>query len=167
MKSSNSKWLFKAPHYILSIMMCSLVFAMMIGGLADIIFRYLINRPIPGMSELLSIGLGLLVYGSLPLVTANNEHIRVDLISWDNNKYVSMLVKFTVNALGSLMLFAMTWAIAKTAIDFASYGDRSSFLKIDLSLIAWAMSAMSLFCGLILMWNSIEALLTNNKEEAA
>ncbi|HCC81809.1 MAG TPA: hypothetical protein DEQ25_11210, partial [Methylophaga sp.] len=142
-------WLLRIFHNYLSFIMASLIFIMMIGGLVDISFRYLINKPIPGMSELMALGLGILVYGSLPLVTANNEHITVDLISWNKNRYVAPVVSFLVNVFSSLMLFTISWSIAQAAMDFASYGARSSFLEINLSMIAWVMSAMAFMCGLI------------------
>ena len=94
-------WLLRTFHNYLSFIMASLIFIMMIGGLVDISFRYLINKPIPGMSELMALGLGILVYGSLPLVTANNEHITVDLISWNKNRYVAPVVSFLVNVVSS------------------------------------------------------------------
>jgi len=158
-------WLLSASHHYLSLIMASLIFVMMMGGLIDIVFRYLINQPIPGMSELMALGLGILVYGSLPLVTANNEHITVDLISWNQNQYVAAAVSFLVNIFSSLMLFTISWSIAKVAMDFASYGARSSFLEINLSMIAWIMSAMAFMCGLIFIAKSFSGKPSNQDKE--
>ena len=158
-------WLLRTFHNYLSFIMASLIFIMMIGGLVDISFRYLINKPIPGMSELMALGLGILVYGSLPLVTANNEHITVDLISWNKNRYVAPVVSFLVNVVSSLMRFTISWSIAQVAMDFASYGARSSFLEINLSMIAWAMSAMAFMCGLIFIAKSFPGKYSNQDKE--
>lgn len=148
----------KYGYGLLSLLMAGLLFIMMLGGLADILFRYFINRPIPGMSELLSLGLGVLVYGALPLVTEKNEHIKVDLIRWKESSFLGTAVHFLVNAFSSAMLLFMSWSLAQTAINFASYSGRSPFLKIDLSMIAWFMSIMSLLCALIFIARSLSIL---------
>jgi len=56
------------------------LFMMMILTLLDVFGRYLFNSPIMGAYEITELMLVILIFAGIPLASANDEHIAVDLI---------------------------------------------------------------------------------------
>lgn len=142
-------------EYALELVMGATLFFMMVLGFADVVFRYLLNSPIPGATELAGLALGVLVFGSLPLVTARGEHVTVDLFSPDLNR-VAGRVRYAATLLVSAVIVGvMSWRIAIQAQDLAMYGDRTSFLGIPLAPLAWFMCLMAALTAVILLARSV------------
>ena len=57
-----------------------LLFLMMLLTFADVVARYLINRPIRGGFELTELTLLVLIFAGLPLVSHADEHVTMDFI---------------------------------------------------------------------------------------
>src|SRR5918999_3718515 len=65
---------------ILGVAASMLLFLMMLLTFADVVARYLINRPIRGGFELTELGLLVLIFAGLPLVSRADEHVTMDFI---------------------------------------------------------------------------------------
>ena len=57
-----------------------LLFMMMVLTFADVVARYLINRPIRGGFEITELTLLVLIFAGLPLVSHADEHVTMDFI---------------------------------------------------------------------------------------
>lgn len=150
-------------EYALGLSMAVVLFFMMLLGAADVIFRYLLNSPIAGSTELAALALGVLVFGSLPLVTARGEHVTVDLLAPDLERFAGRLRYAATGLISALVVGVMAWRIGLLALDFADYGDSSSFLNIPLAPLAWVMCAASALSAFILLFQGASALLGKPK----
>ena len=53
---------------------------MMVLTFADVVARYLLNRPIRGVFEVTELALLVLIFAGLPLVSHADEHVTMDFI---------------------------------------------------------------------------------------
>ena len=65
---------------LLNVFVAVVLFALMTLRCVDVAGRYGFNAPVPGASELTGLGLALLIFGALPIITAHSEHVSVSLI---------------------------------------------------------------------------------------
>ncbi|MEJ2623996.1 MAG: TRAP transporter large permease subunit [Pseudolabrys sp.] len=65
---------------LLSLFAAGTLFALMVLRCIDVVGRYAFNAPVPGASELTGLGLALLIFATLPIVTAYGEHVSVGLL---------------------------------------------------------------------------------------
>ncbi|WP_276156013.1 TRAP transporter small permease subunit, partial [Sulfitobacter sp. Ks18] len=62
-------------------MMASLaLFALMVLTFADVVMRSVFNAPIEAATELIRIGIALIVFSALPILSWRSQHIAVDLL---------------------------------------------------------------------------------------
>lgn len=132
------RWLSLAPAVIL--------FAMMAITFANVFLRYLFRAPMSGALEILSYLMGLLVFLSLPLVTARGEHVRVSLL--DSSlpgwlRRVRGVVFNLVLAVASAMLGWRMWLFGERLM---SWGDKTQQYGFSLGGLA-ALFAVS--CGVM------------------
>lgn len=67
-------------EWVLSVFVALVLFYLMALRCVDVVGRYGFNAPVPGASELTGLGLSLLIFGALPIVTARSEHVSVSLL---------------------------------------------------------------------------------------
>lgn len=151
--SGLSKEFSVAPKLLraLGLVMCVLLFALMILTTIDVTGRYVFDNPLPGTVEYTELGLGILVFGSLPLVTARQEHITIDIFDFllrARRKYVQQIC---VNALGCAITAFIAWRIFVKAEELASNGDLSINMQLPLAPVAYFMSGMSAIAALIML----------------
>lgn len=71
-----AKWLV----FLLEVVAASVLFLLMLITCLDVAGRYLFNIPVPGATELTRLGLALMVFAAMPVVTYRGGHIVVDLL---------------------------------------------------------------------------------------
>ena len=71
-----AKWLV----FLLELVAASVLFLLMLTTCLDVAGRYLFNSPLPGATELTRLGLALMVFAAMPVVTYRGGHIVVDLL---------------------------------------------------------------------------------------
>ncbi|WP_157982191.1 TRAP transporter small permease [Oceanicella sp. SM1341] len=109
----------------------------------DVTGRYFFNSPVAGASELTQFGMGLLIFGGLPLVTARREHVSIDLLDIIVGVKAQTLqsVVMLITSLAGLGL--MAWQLWVKGNALARYSDTSIFLGVPLAPFAWFMSVMA------------------------
>src|SRR6188474_2545548 len=65
---------------VLGIAASALLMLMMLLTFADVVARYLLNRPIRGAFEITELTLLVLIFAGLPLVSHADEHVTMDFI---------------------------------------------------------------------------------------
>jgi TRAP-type C4-dicarboxylate transport system permease small subunit len=146
-----------ASERALGFLMALVLFGMLLIGLVDVIGRYLFIRPLPGAAEIGEWALGILVFGSLPLVTRRRAHITVDLFTGLMRGLLDRVARTFVCLASAAIVAVFAAQLYDQAAMFLSYGDRSVFLKIPLAPLAFYMSAMAAITALILLWQALEA----------
>ncbi|WP_170317696.1 TRAP transporter small permease [Paroceanicella profunda] len=109
----------------------------------DVTGRYFFNHPVSGASELTEFGMGLLIFGGLPLVTARREHVSIDLLDiivGVKAKGLQTVVMLITSIAG---LGLMCWRLWLKGDAMARYSDTSIFLGVPLAPFAWFMSVMA------------------------
>jgi TRAP-type C4-dicarboxylate transport system permease small subunit len=128
------------------------LFALMGLTFADVLMRSIFNAPIEAATELIRMGIALIVFAALPVLSARNGHIAVDLLDGPFRKLGLERVRDTVVALGCA---AMLWWPAGRIVDLAerarSYGDVTEYLQIPTYYMAYFIAAMTYLTALALI----------------
>ena len=136
----------------LGVLMALNLLAMMFLTVVDVVGRYFFNRPVPGANEIIELMLAVLVFGTLPLATARNEHILIDILDFLIKGAGKRIQQIAVHFIGAMLCGMMGWQLWRRADELASYSDVSTFLHIPLPPFAYAMATLS--------WLSAGTLLT-------
>jgi TRAP-type C4-dicarboxylate transport system permease small subunit len=135
----------------LGMVMCVLLFALMILTTVDVTGRYLFNNPVLGSVEYTELGLGILVFGSLPLVTARQEHITIDIFDFIFRGRRKQAQQFCVNVLGLIITGFIAWRLFAKANELAENGDLSINMQLPLAPVAYFMSVFAGIAALIML----------------
>jgi len=122
-----------------------LLLAMMAVTVVDVVGRYFLNSPLPGAFELTELGLVLLIFAGLPLVSARDGHVNVPLLVERLGPRARAVQRGLVRLLGAALLALVAWRLWVRAGQLLDYGDRSVFLGIPLAPVAYC---AALGCGL-------------------
>jgi TRAP-type C4-dicarboxylate transport system permease small subunit len=127
------------------------LFALMVLRCVDVVGRYVFNAPVPGASELTGLGLALLIFVALPIVTAHSEHVSVGLLELVGGRFTRGLERATLLITSLVALSLMAWRLWDKARSLASYGDGTSYLNVPLAPFAYFMSAMTAFAAIVVV----------------
>lgn len=137
-----------------------ILFAVMLLVSVAVFYRYQLNNPILGDTELVEIGMSLVVMMAMPYVTLRGTHIRVDILDpyiGDYGRFIGDLFARTVSCYVLFLLIRKTWA--KT-LDAHEYGDVTNMIEIPVSIaygaitIGFGLSIAVLIAQLILQCRS-------------
>lgn len=124
----------------LGLVAATVLFVMMAITAVDVIGRYFFNKPLAGGFEITEMGLALLIYCALPLVSARREHIVIDTL----DVFMSEGVKTFLNRLSDLICFVclsgVGYLLYKRADRVAEYGDTTNVLQLPLAPVVYTMS---------------------------
>ena len=111
--------------------------AMALVAFCDVILR-IAGRPITGAYELTALLMGLLVYATLPLVTAQDEHIRAGILQMWRTAPASLGgALFHLRRLLSCVALAyLAWALFNYMLRVAQAGDRAPYIEVPLSWVS-------------------------------
>ncbi len=143
---------------LLNFFVAVVLFMLMVLRCIDVIGRYGFNAPVPGASELTGLGLGLLIFGALPLVTAHSEHVSVGLLEAMIGHRSRPLERAVLLSTSLIALVLMTWRLWDKARSLAAYGDSTSYLNVPLAPFAYFMSALSALSVIVILLQIVIAL---------
>jgi TRAP-type C4-dicarboxylate transport system permease small subunit len=127
------------------------LFALMVLRCVDVIGRYVFNAPVPGTSELTGLGLSLLIFTALPIITAHSEHVSVGLLELVGGRFTRGVERATLLVTSVVALSLMAWRLWDKAQSLASYGDGTSYLNVPLAPFAYFMSVMTAFAAIVIV----------------
>ena len=126
-----------------------LLFCLMTLTFADVVARYLLNHPIRGAFEITELGLLLLIFAGLPLVSHADEHVTMDFIDRVlPPRTLGVWVRF-VHAVCAALMFFLTWQIWIKAGKISGYGDTTDVLRIVLGPFVYFMAVMTALTGVV------------------
>lgn len=132
------------------------LFALMVLTFADVVLRSAFNAPIEAATELTRIAMAVIVFSALPVLSARNGHIAVDLLDILFHRMRLERGRDGLIALVSGLLLVLP---AMRIIDLAerarSYGDQTEYLAIPTYLIAWFIAAMTFLTAFVLIARGI------------
>ena len=134
---------------VLGIAASALLMCLMLVTFADVVARYLFNRPIRGAFELTELLLLVLIFAGLPLVSHADEHVTMDFIDrMLPAPAVAALIRGVHALIGALFVF-IAWQVWIKAGRISSYGDTTDVLRIAVGPFVYFMAAMVLLTGLV------------------
>lgn len=155
---SKAGFALRTSERLIGVCAALVLFCLMGLGVADVVFRYLLNSPVPGAAEIAELLLGVMVFLALPLATAHREHITVDLLPMKPQRLLGRLRIALTDLISAAIVAAMAWQLSGQARNLAQYGDTSSFLNVPLAPIAALMAATAALSAAILLWQALQAL---------
>jgi len=139
----------RSVDFLLGISASVLLFGMMVLTFFDVVARYLLNKPIRGAFEVTELGLVVLIFAGLPLVSHADEHVTMDFIDRLLPEGGRRFVVRAVHAVCAAVMFFLTWQVWIKAGKIAAYGDTTDVLKITVGPFVYFMAAMILLTGLV------------------
>jgi TRAP-type transport system small permease protein len=134
---------------VLGIAASILLFCLMTLTFADVVARYLLNRPIRGAFEITELGLLVLIFAGLPLVSHADEHVTMDFI--DRLLPAGLVVPWVrmMHALCAAIMFFLTWQVLIKAGRISGYGDTTDVLRIVVGPFVYFMALMIALTGAV------------------
>lgn len=120
-----------------------LLFAMMLVTFIDVIGRYLFDSPVPGGFEVTELMLAALIFLGLPLVTASDGHVTVDLFDSIIPSRFRRLQAWLVSGITIFAFVVLTWKMWQYAIRTYNYADTTAVLQIPYSPLVFLMATMA------------------------
>jgi TRAP-type transport system small permease protein len=134
---------------VLGIAASALLLCLMLVTFADVVARYLFNRPIRGAFELTELTLLVLIFAGLPLVSHADEHVTMDFIDRVLPAHAVPVLIRAVHAVVAAVFFFLTWQVLIKAGRISGYGDTTDVLRISLAPFVYFMAAMIGLSGLV------------------
>ena len=134
---------------MLGIAASALLFGMMVLTFFDVVGRYLLNRPIRGAFEITELGLLVLIFAGLPLVSHADEHVTMDFIDRILPQRIARVWVRVVHAICAAIMFFLAWQVWIKANRIASYSDTTDVLRITIGPFVYFMSLMIGLTGLV------------------
>ena len=97
---------------------------------ADVLGRYIFNRPITGTFELTEFLVLILIFSFLAHAQANKAHVTVDLILSRFPKTIRVFVNFFNHAMSLALMILITWIGARRALELKEVAEASPNLGI-------------------------------------
>jgi len=134
---------------VLGIAASILLFCLMTITFADVVARYLINHPIRGAFEITELGLLVLIFAGLPLVSHADEHVTMDFIDRIlPPRTLRVWIRF-MHAVCAALMFFLTWQIWIKAGKISGYGDTTDVLRIIIGPFVYFMAVMTALTGVV------------------
>ena len=104
----------------------------------DVIGRCVFNAPVPVAFEVQQLGMGILVFSGLPLVTRDRSHITVSLFDslFERNGTVEALKSNLVHVTSAGILLFVTYCLSRQAMYVQKWASVSVFLQLHLHPMA-------------------------------
>jgi TRAP-type C4-dicarboxylate transport system permease small subunit len=134
---------------VLGIAASALLLCLMLLTFADVVARYLFNRPIRGAFEVTELLLLVLIFAGLPLVSQADEHVTMDFVDRLLPAAALAALVRVVHALIAAIFFFLTWQVLIKAGRISGYGDTTDVLRIAVGPFVYFMAAMILLTGLV------------------
>lgn len=134
-----AKW----PVFLLELASSVVLFLLMLITCVDVVGRYLFASPLPGATELTEIGLAVMVFAAIPVITWCGGHIVVDLL----DRVLGQSVVKGLNVLAALVISASLYFVGDRIYDMGarslSRGTITEYLAIPTGYLVQYIAVMS------------------------
>ncbi len=100
-----------------------MLFALTLVSGVDVIGRYVFNSPLPNANDLVRALMGIVIFAGLPLVSADNAHLRAGFFDHLVSGSLLRVREVVVTLLSALACAVWTWQLGRQAIDMRSTGE--------------------------------------------
>ncbi|AMO54689.1 hypothetical protein GZ77_24200 [Endozoicomonas montiporae] len=125
----------------------------------DVVGRYFFSNPLNGATEMTEIGIALLVFAQMPVITWRGGHVVVDIL----DRFLPALVIKILGTLSGLLISFAFYALANRIWELAARSIRrnevTEFLSFPVGIVvqyiaimSWATAAGMLLWGIWRLW---------------
>lgn len=125
----------------------------------DVVARYWFNKPVNGAFELTQLLLAGLIFLALPITTAKNEHVEVDLLADMAKGALRRFIDHLALLATSVTLLLVSWRLWHHAQKLAEDGAVTNSLTIAYAPIGYIAALSCLISGIIalaLSWSKMQ-----------
>jgi TRAP-type C4-dicarboxylate transport system permease small subunit len=140
---------------VLGVAASLILMAMMCLTFADVVARYVFNRPVRGAFEVTELLLLVLIFAGLPLVSHANEHVTMDFIDRLLGGGARGALERLVQAASAAMMLGLAWLVWLKADRIWAYRDATDVLRIVYGPFVYFTAAMIGLAGLIHLYRAV------------
>lgn len=144
--------LFRLASDLPILLASAILFALMVLTFTDVVMRSAFNAPIEAATELIRLSMAVIVFAALPKLSAQGQHIAVDLL---DPMFDGMRLTRLRDGVIAIACGAMLWLPAERVIDLAerarSYGDQTEYLHIPDFYLGWFIGLMTFATAIALI----------------
>lgn len=148
----------KKTNSILSVIGAGMLFILMVLGAADVIGRYLLNKPIMGAQEIGTVLLGVMVFISWGATQEVRAHVNVELLTPRFPPMLRMIVNLVTTFLALVLFSLIVWQAAMTGKDFHESGRLIYVIHWPLAPFQFVVSFGALVLCLVFIMQMIESI---------
>ncbi len=126
-----------------------IVFGLMIVTVVDVCGRYFFSSPIKAAFELGQIGMALIVFVGLPLITAREEHIIAGVLHERLPRRLESARRLFIDLFCATVTAVLAWRLFILGGELAARGAVTWFLRLPQSPLAYLTSAMGALATLV------------------
>lgn len=141
----------------LGVLAGALLFAMMVITVIDVVGRYVFNKPVAGGFEITELMMAGLIFAGLPLVTARDQHVTIDIFQSIVPKRFQRWQTTAIHLLCAVCLAGIAWRLWVKAGQAFSYGDTTATLRLPLAPLAYFMCFQAAITAVIFAVKTIFA----------
>lgn len=127
----------------------SLLFGLMTLTTADVIGRYVFNRPLRGAFEITELMLLTLIFAGLPLASRAGEHVTLDFIDKLFGNEARRLLHRLIDLVCGGIILALAWRVWVKAGKIGTYGDTTEVLRVPVAPFVYFMAVMVAVTGIV------------------
>ena len=145
---------------ILGGLAATLLFVLMLLTLVDVVGRYGFNSPVNGSFEITELLLAAIIFSALPLVSAKDQNITVDLIDAFVPRFVAWVRDVAITLVTTIILAGISYKVWSKALESVHYGDRTAMLYLPTAPVYFYISialGLSSVIALLLTWQYARA----------
>jgi TRAP-type C4-dicarboxylate transport system permease small subunit len=121
----------------------------------DVFGRYVLNRPLPGSTELTEVMMAILIYAGLPVVSERSAHVSVDLFSSATPAAVSRIRDAIVRLVCAVVLAIVSWRLWAYAEQIRASKDVTEYLRLPQAPFAFGMSVLAGSAALLELYRAV------------
>lgn len=121
---------------------------------ADVVLRYLLDAPLTGANEIAGVMLLLILLLSLPLATAADRHIKVDLLYRSLGLRARRAAKLVAAIAGGFVSLTLAWHSFRTVPSEIRYNESTLLLQIPLWPFSLAAGCVALLLAVLFVMQS-------------
>ncbi len=136
MQDSPWRLLLRPASAVAKVFVAVCLFILMLLTTLDVVGRYFFNEPLPGAFELTELLMVLVIFGALPIVTAQRRHIVVDILDFAVPERMRRARHFFTNVLSAVALAATLPHLWAKVMAMLGYGEVTGILGIPVVPLA-------------------------------
>ncbi len=140
---------------VLGTVAATVLFAMMVLTFVDVTGRKLFTRPVYGAYEITEFLMGMLIFCALPLVTAREGHVSIDVLDHLVSAGFARWQRVLVNAISTAALAFVAWRLWVLSASHMRTHEVTMTLHIPhgpFSRVFAVMSALAAVACLVIVW---------------